>query len=182
MFELRPRLYRTSPDRLVIRFSRWFRSLFGAVAGLLLWGMIGSGVYSPVIIILIAICAGAGLYNDRWILDRSRRVAEYHLGILPIYRRVVLPFDSIVRLEHREFGRGSLIGRRRARFEREQEPDEEYPQRKWKVQRALSRIAVVTVDGRRYGMELTAYEPAGSPGTTAEEIGGFLGKEIIRIS
>jgi hypothetical protein len=184
MFEIRPQFYRKSENLIVIRLSRWFRAPFAAVAALLLWGMIGSGSDPLALILVAAISVAAGLYNDRWILDRDRRVAEYHLGVLFLFRRKVMPFDAIDHLEHREFTRSRLRSHRAHRFERpsaDESSNADEAQR-WKAQRAVSRISVVMQDGRRYGMELVSYEPEGMPGTTAAEVAEFMGVDLVRLS
>lgn len=182
MFELRPQLYRKGEKLIVIRLSRWFRAPFAAIAAFLFWGMIGSGNFSPVLVLLLAICVIAGLYNDRWVLDREHRIAEYHLGALLLFRRKALPFDSIARLEHREFARSRLRANRARRFERPPDAESGDEAQRWRAQRAFSRISVVMKDGRRYGMEVLSYEPEGMPGTTAGEIASFIGVELVRIN
>ncbi len=188
MLDLRPRLYQDGPERMVIRFPRGFRLVFGGIAALLLWGMIGGNLFEPIFLVLLAVLVIASLYNDRWVLDRERQVAEYHLGVLPLFRRKIIPFDSITRLESREFARAHhSMGRahhsmgRAHRFERPL-ADDEHPASRWKVERVLSRIAVVTNSGRRYGIEVISFEPVGLTGSTAKSIAAFVGRELIELT
>ncbi|HUX11619.1 MAG TPA: hypothetical protein VMW87_01250 [Spirochaetia bacterium] len=181
MLDLHPHLYQEGKELIVIRYPRGFRLIFAGIAGLFLWGMVGGNLFEPIFVVMVAILMIAALYNDRWVLDRKRQVAEYHLGVLPLFRRKIIPFDTITRLEYREFARTRHSPGRARRFERPPSDDED-PASRWKAERVLSRITLVTNSGHRYGIEVVSFDPAGLTGTTAKNIASFMSKELVELS
>ncbi len=103
MFRLEYILKQRTESELVLQFRplfRLFMFIFAAlVAGsIVVAGRDPSGItfFPPLFLIFFIL---AGLYDERWIMDREKRLLVHRNGFIPLVRSRSYPFDAIEALE-----------------------------------------------------------------------------------
>jgi hypothetical protein len=103
MFRLDYVLKQESESELVLRFRTSFRLFMFIFAALVAGSIVVSGpnpsglTFLPPLFLLFFILAG--LYDERWIMDREKRLLLHRNGLIPFASIRSYPFDSIEALE-----------------------------------------------------------------------------------
>jgi hypothetical protein len=176
VFGLHPRIFQKEQDRLEIRTSYVPRILFSLFAAFVLAGMIGGNAFSAVPLSIFGISLFSALYTDRWIFDKGKKRAEYHVGLPFLHLTRVIPFEDIERIEYSATTRASVL---RSRNRRENAIESADPSRRWAMQTVYTQLKLLTPSRRPHMVGITSLEVKGETDGAARKIASLCEKPLL---
>lgn len=104
-------LKRKSRDKLIMTIPLYTRGIMLFFSGIMAYTFILEPGFSFLPLFILTVLLLTALYKESWVFDQSCEKVTYGFGLLFLYKKTVIPFQSINVLKMEGFVRGSLTAK-----------------------------------------------------------------------